>query len=92
MQLLKILGMAAIPIVILVVQSSVTIRTAVWQRDYTRAFKDQVRFCTQAGAVVHAMGLERGTTTFYVATTPPDGELLKIVMKQWVPVCKEGLN
>ncbi|OQV19721.1 hypothetical protein BV898_20145, partial [Hypsibius exemplaris] len=80
MQLVKILGMAAIPIVVLVIQASLSIYGAILQMNYARSFRDQVRFCTEAGAVVHAMALERGTTTFYVSI--PDEELLRTVYQK----------
>jgi hypothetical protein len=66
-QLTKILGMAAIPIVILVVQSVLSLNSAIQQQNFASDFRDQVVFAVQAGDVVHALGLERGTTTFYVS-------------------------
>ncbi|GAU91845.1 hypothetical protein RvY_04024 [Ramazzottius varieornatus] len=67
MQLIKILGMAAIPIIILVVQSGISVHQALQQQQFASDFKDQIEFAIQAGDVVHALGLERGTTTFYLS-------------------------
>ncbi|OQV21604.1 Atrial natriuretic peptide receptor 2 [Hypsibius exemplaris] len=67
MQLIKILGMAAIPIVILVIQSALSMAQALAEQGYATSFKAQVTFAIEAGNVVHALGLERGTTTFFVA-------------------------
>lgn len=71
-QLLKILGMAALPIIILVIQSSLTMRAAVLQQSFASSFKEQVQFSMQAGYVVYTLGLERGTTTFYVSIMDQD--------------------
>ncbi|GAU88270.1 hypothetical protein RvY_01006-1 [Ramazzottius varieornatus] len=78
MQLIKILGMAAIPIIILIVQCSTSMHDAILQQGYTSNFKAQIEFAVQAGDVAHTLGLERGTTTFYLSML--DDQLLPEVL------------
>jgi hypothetical protein len=77
-QLAKVLGMAAIPIVVLVIQASIAMRAAIMQQMYASSFKDHINFAVQAGNLVHALQLERGTTTFYVSVREED--LLKTAL------------
>ncbi|XP_055327160.1 uncharacterized protein LOC129580592 [Paramacrobiotus metropolitanus] len=64
-QLAKILLLAGIPIVILLIQTGFAVKSALTEQQAASAFRKEVEFAIQAGAVVHALGLERGTTTFY---------------------------
>lgn len=78
MQLIKILGMAAIPIIILIVQCGTSMHDAILQQGYASDFKAQMEFAVQAGDVAHTLGLERGTTTFYLSML--DDQLLPPVL------------
>ena len=56
-QLVKVLGMASIPIIVLMCLSAKILADAILQQQYAQSFKKEVQFAVQAGEVVHALGL-----------------------------------
>lgn len=67
-QMTKIVTMASVPIMILIIQTAITVSQALNEKNYASSFISQVNFAIQAGSVVHALGLERGTSTFFIAS------------------------
>lgn len=78
-QMAKILFMAGLPIVILLAQTITSTVQALREQGHANAFIVEVDFAIQAGAVVHALGLERGTSTFFVGH--PDGAQGEMLFK-----------
>lgn len=81
-QLVKILGIATIPVIILTVQSSLNVHDALFDQWAAVNFKADVEFATQASKVIHALQLERGTTVMFLSTV--NSTLMPTLIQRWV--------
>ncbi|XP_055357687.1 uncharacterized protein LOC129602635 [Paramacrobiotus metropolitanus] len=79
-QMTKMVCLAGIPILILIIQSGISVSQALTEQRVSNAFIAQLEFAIQTGYAVHALGLERGTTTFFVAMQ--EKSLFEPVMKR----------